>query len=47
MSPDALRQEIIELIIFYEDRGWDWLDAVAFTIAKAQYEAHRQILHRD
>lgn len=36
MSRDELRAEVLALIAFYEKRGWDWLDAVAFTIWRAR-----------
>jgi hypothetical protein len=34
MSEDERRQEIRELIEFYEARGWNWLGAAEFVLAK-------------
>lgn len=35
MNLEELGKEIICLIAFYELRGWDWRNAVEFTIRRA------------
>jgi hypothetical protein len=37
-TKDEMRQEIIEAIIFYRSRGWDWLPLVSYLVAKANGE---------
>lgn len=31
-----LETEVKDLIAFYEERGWDWVDALTFTLMRAQ-----------
>lgn len=32
MSPEEVRNEIRTVILFYEYRGWDWLDVIHFLL---------------
>lgn len=34
MTDAQLRAECLALIAFYEAHGWNWLDALAFTILR-------------
>ena len=38
MSDHELMDEVRYLILFYSSRGWNWLDAVEFTIWKNRNE---------
>ena len=40
MSDAELREECLALIAFYEKHGYDWLDALAFTILRARDMLH-------
>lgn len=45
-SVAELKSEILAAIKFYEQRGWDWLDVVAFLSAKAVGMLPQDIIFR-
>lgn len=51
MTPEEQRQEIKDIIAFYEERGWDWLNIISYRAAvfTGHYPlprpGHRSITH--
>lgn len=43
MNQERLREECRELIAFYDERGWDWTSALAFTLTRDLFGSRMRV----